>query len=466
MYETVRMSKYNFTAYDDENNLIVYNFLRGLSSLTKITKSDVDKFKSLFMKRTVIYQSDCEKYMEAVGRLIESGILIDTDMDEGILYDSKYYEEIYNKKLSLVILPTGRCNLKCSYCLEAEQTFFRGKMTVKAQDAILKFVQRHIRDYNELQVSWFGGEPLLESQIIKYLSENFIKICNARFIPYSAQTTTNGVFLNSDIFDMMYKQKVFNYMITLDGFKEQHDKLRCTHNGAGTYDTIIENLLKIRDSKQYRFARIIIRINITRNLLNVLDEFITYIDSMFGNDSRFTFLFIPVENYSNVNTSDNDMFISHDELMSHLLNNALYKSKFYSEELKKYLIEPGQGCVSSLKNSYTIAPDLKVYKCCAHYDLSENNIGYIDLNGNLVLDEVLHSKWYLVNEFIKRLSDSCRDCYYMPACTNNGKNCPYQYLKRPSKPIFCPLKNDNFVNALTETVLYAAKRYCCQTISL
>lgn len=466
IHKAVKMSKYNFIVNDYEGNLILYNFLKGLPSLTKIIKSDVDKFSKIFLTDSIIHTSYCEKHVKVIKKLLESGILVYAGADESVLYDAKYYEEIYDNRLDLTVLPTGKCNLNCPYCLELEQPFSRNRMTIEAQSALLKFVQKNIKNHNELYVSWFGGEPLLETQMIKYLSENMIKICKAHLIPYSAEITTNGFLLDNDTFDMLYKQKVYNYMITLDGFKEQHDKLRCTHNGTGTYDTILSNLLWIRNNKQYRFAHINIRINITRAALNVLDEFIYYIDSLFSNDPRFTFLFIPVKNYSTSKPTDDTFFISDEELHIRLHNNAVYTKKFYAEELKTYLINPGQGCLSSRKNSYTITPDLKVYKCCAHYDMRDNNIGYIDLKGNLSINESLHNRWYLINEFIKRSLSSCRDCYYMPACTNNGKNCPFQYLKKSQEVISCPLKDDQFIKTLKETILYASNRYTCQTIAL
>lgn len=109
--KTMKMSKYNFIVNDDNDNLVIYNFLVGLPSLTKIMKTDKDIFRKLFIGKSVIHGSDCEKYKEIVTRLMEVGILVDSDIDEGVLYDAKSYEEIYDNKLYLTILPTGRCVL-------------------------------------------------------------------------------------------------------------------------------------------------------------------------------------------------------------------------------------------------------------------------------------------------------------------------------------------------------------------
>lgn len=461
---TMRMSRYNFLVRDREDNLIIYNFLTGITSLVKIMKLDTDMFSNLFLKAPVIYGSDCEKYMDLTEKLLELGILIDADVNEGIMYNAKSYEEIYDNKLYLTILPTGKCNFNCSYCLESEQSFSREKMSVRAQNAILKFVQKNIHKYNEVHVSWFGGEPLLETSIIEHMSKKLIQICKLRCIPYSAQVTTNGYLLDNDTLEMLYKQRIYEFMITVDGFKEQHDRFRSMHNGEGTYDTIMQNLINIRDNKYYRFAHITIRVNITRDVLNSIDDFITYIDSLFSGDPRFTFLFIPAVNYSKIKPTD-ELFASAQEVLERLNSNSLYMDKLFNKNANTELITPTANCPASLKNSYVIASDLRAYKCDAHYDMEDNCIGFIDMDGNMMIDEVLHGKWYLTSEFLNRTYDGCVGCFYRPACPIGGRNCPYKYLANIQESITCPVKTDGFTEILKRKVLDVADRFTCYVVS-
>lgn len=206
IYKNMKMSKYNISVYDQEGNMIIYNFLTGISSTIKIMKSDIEKFRKVFEKSNITHDYDCEDNLELAKKLLELGILVDADFDEGVAYDANTFEEIYENKLNLTILPTGKCNFNCSYCLEAEQDFSRNRMTQQSQDAILKFVQKNISKYRELHVAWFGGEPLLEVSIIEDLSKKLIRICDSRHITYSASTTTNGYFLAPENFEILYKQ--------------------------------------------------------------------------------------------------------------------------------------------------------------------------------------------------------------------------------------------------------------------
>ena len=465
MYKQMKMSKYNFTVFDPEGNLILYNFLKGLTSLMKVEKQNVNKFQELFLTDKFIESDECKGSIDLVDKMIESGVLVDANANEDILFESKYYEETCVHDLVLTILPTGKCNFNCIYCMESEQNFSRKPMTLESQNAILKYIQKQIHKYKSLRIAWFGGEPLLEPKTIKYLSENIMKICGARYIPYSAQIITNGYTLDADMFDMLYKLKIYTYMITIDGFKEEHDKLRVTHDGKGTYDKIIENLIRIRDNKQYKFAHIVIRVNITTGFLPVLDDFMYYMKSLFGDDPRFAFLFVPAEDYSSDN-SDKSIFVDGKTVSSYLMKNDIYMKEFYSDAFKVHLIHPMSGCPSNYKNSYVIAPDLKIYKCCAHFNMSENSIGEINSSGELIIDEELHSRWYLVDRYLNDEKSECQNCFYLPICSKNKKHCPAKYLR--SKPIdtFCPKKMEQCQDALVENIIYASNNYQCYIADL
>lgn len=339
-------------------------------------------------------------------------------------------------------------------------------MTVDSQNALLKCVQKIIPTQRAMHVSWFGGEPLLCPEIIKKLSNKFMQICNIRHLPYSADIVTNGFLLDADMFDMLYKLNVYNYMITVDGFKEQHDRRRYTHDGRGTYDVIVSNLLKIRDNKQYKFANILIRVNMSRGFLEMLDDFVNFLSSSFSDDPRFSIMFIPVVKFTGSEFPNEDIFSDHKELFSYLFKNHVYLNKFYYDELKISSILPAPKCPSALKNAYVITPELNIYKCNAHYNMNANKIGHINERGDLLLDESLHRKWYLSRKYIRSIPESCYACCYLPCCINIDSGCPVSYLKARPEEIVCPMKDTEQVNHIRETVLYAANKYGCQTLNL
>ena len=459
MSKKFKMSKYNYTIFDDDGNLILYNFLTGLNSLTKVNKDDVKKFNQLFLSCENVEYSSSDEYYRVVEQLIETGILVDENVEESIYCDSFSYENIFDSELVLTVLPTGKCNFKCPYCFEIDKSFCRTAMTIENQNALLKFVQKTISKHTSLTIGWFGGEPLLESQIIKYLSENIIKICNTRFIPYSSEMTTNGFLLDEKMFDMLYKLKIYNYQITIDGTKDHHDKYRVTQNGKGTYDVIMSNLLKIKSSKKYRFARILLRVNVLKDSFERFDEFIDCLSSTFGDDDRFGITFMPVANFSNENANNIEIEkVTSKDIHKKLFENSSYTKTFFNEKEERISsLLPKRKCVAARKNTYVIAPDLSVYKCCIYFDHPTNKIGYINSNGDLVIDESKHRKWYTTNKLFK----SCIDCFYLPVCKSTA--CPIRMYSEKKETV-CSLKNDVFFKKLSENVIYASRHCDCKQL--
>src|SRR3979490_3029402 len=90
------------------------------------------------------------------------------------------------RHLELIILPTERCNFRCTYCYE---DFKLGKMSRKVVDAIKLLLAARVNDLHSLQLSWFGGEPLLAKEIILEVN-NFSKELYAQS-HYSSSITTN-----------------------------------------------------------------------------------------------------------------------------------------------------------------------------------------------------------------------------------------------------------------------------------
>jgi len=466
MLKNMKMSTYNFVTQDNDGNLILYNFLTGLTSLTKIMKNDVEKFRQIFLDNHEISATSLEKYTETVGVLRKAGILVDADIDENILYDAKIYDEAYENKLALTIHPTGKCNFKCPYCFENPQHFHREDMTKEAQNTMIKFVQKEIPNHKALHVAWFGGEPLVAPEIIKNLSEKFIQICKIRHIPYYGEIVTNGYLLDEEMFDMLYKLKVYQYMITIDGFKEQHDKQRFTSDGKGTYETIMNNLLKIRDNKKYKFAQIRIRVNMSNSFLDVADEFLASLAADFADDPRFDFMFIPIVKFSDSKFADKNIAHDSSELFKRLFQNESYKNKLCPEGKKISSIIRLQSCDATKKNAYVITSDLKVHKCNAHYDFDLNKIGKIGLNGDLQIDETIHKRWYLSKRFVEKMSSSCESCYYKPCCARFEPGCPTSYLKKTPDNVPCPLENEDHETEIANTVRYAASKYPCTLCAL
>ena len=132
---------------------------------------------------------------------------------------------------------------------------------------------------------------------------------------------------------------------------------------------------------------------------------------------------------------------------------------FDEREVRIASLMPKRKCVAARKNTYVIAPDLSVYKCCVYFDYSTNKIGYIKANGDLAINEIMHRKWYSMN----KLFASCADCFYFPVCKSTA--CPIR-MQSKKNDSGCALKDDVFYKKLSENIVYASRHCNCKQLDL
>ena len=172
------------------------------------------------------------------------------------------------------------CNLRCSYCFAKDGTYNtpRDYMSFEVGKAALDFLFAHSGNRHNLEVDFFGGEPLMNfdnvKKIVAYGKEKAKSI--GKDIKFTL--TTNGVLLNDAAIEYL-NAEMDNVVISIDGRKEVHDKLRVSPNGKGSYDVALKNAKKfraVRGDKRYY-----IRGTFTRNNLDFSVDALTLNDEGF-----------------------------------------------------------------------------------------------------------------------------------------------------------------------------------------
>ena len=143
------------------------------------------------------------------------------------------------------------CDLRCNYCF-ASQGDFQGERSLMSEDVgkkALKFLVENSGNRRNLEVDFFGGEPLMNFEVVKSLvtyGRSLEKDYNKNF---RFTLTTNGMKLNDDIIDYV-NQHMDNVVLSLDGLKETNDLMRPTINNKGSYDIIVPKFKKLVDKRQ------------------------------------------------------------------------------------------------------------------------------------------------------------------------------------------------------------------------
>lgn len=164
-------------------------------------------------------------------------------------------ENIVNRRMQKMTLQvTQNCNLRCSYCHytsnDGSQRFHSNRvMNLSVAKKALLFLRDHSVDTPDIYIGFYGGEPLLEMQLIKEAVTFAEEIFYGKKINY--MMTTNATLLNDKIISFLEKYD-FNLVISLDGPREVHNKNRVFRDGAGTFDSVIENLkILINNHEKY-----------------------------------------------------------------------------------------------------------------------------------------------------------------------------------------------------------------------
>lgn len=166
-------------------------------------------------------------------------------------------ERILNSKIQQVVLQvTQNCNLRCSYCAYSGKYFNRQhtskRMSLQTAMSAIDFVMRHSFEVKELVIGFYGGEPVLEFELIKKVIEYVETQYPGRNVRFNF--TTNLTLFSDEVIEYILEKKI-DILISLDGPKDVQDKYRVFANGEGSYKVVQKNAKKMRDRSPERFKR-------------------------------------------------------------------------------------------------------------------------------------------------------------------------------------------------------------------
>ena len=192
-------------------------------------------------------EEDIEEAYEEITELKEAGSLFTEDIYENYIDSFKNRQPVV-KALCLHI--AHDCNLACQYCFAEEGEYHgrRALMSFEVGKKALDFLVANSGSRRNLEVDFFGGEPLMNWEVVKQLVEYGRSIEEANNKKFRFTLTTNGVLLNDEILDFVNKE-MGNIVLSTDGRKEVHDRMRPFRNGKGSYDLIMPKFKKVAESR-------------------------------------------------------------------------------------------------------------------------------------------------------------------------------------------------------------------------
>ncbi len=219
-------------------------------------------------------EAEIKEAIEEVNELKKNEQLFTRDIYKDYITDFKKRKTVV-KAMCLHI--AHDCNLACKYCFAEEGEYHgrRALMSLEVGKKALDFLIENSGNRRNLEVDFFGGEPLMNFDVVKEL----VKYGRSKEKEYNKNfrftLTTNGVLLNDEVMEFV-NAEMANVVLSLDGRKEVNDRMRPFRNGKGSYDLIVPKYQKVAESRNQ--TDYYVRGTFTRDNLDFSNDVIHFAD--------------------------------------------------------------------------------------------------------------------------------------------------------------------------------------------
>ncbi|MDR0294951.1 MAG: radical SAM protein [Prevotellaceae bacterium] len=375
--------------------------------------------------------------------LLENNFLVKNDIDEiAEIKKTVYTIDENKKKYELTVNPTMNCNFKCWYCYEThvKQSKMNADIINRVHKLILKIGQNE--ELEEVNLSFFGGEPLLffQKNVIPVIDE-FVLIMNKFNKQFGIGFSTNGYLINDRLLSYFKEKKLKpHFQITFDGYRENHDKVRFISPTKGSYSTILNNIKKLVVNEM--FVRV--RINYADENIEDTHKIAEDLSSIEEKMKKEHLIIDFHRVWQNSKFDDIDVVVNR--------NVEIIRKKGYNVKSSNYCNDTVRGsCYADKRNSAVINYNGDVFKYTARDFTTASREGYLTNEGEIVWEN---------NELERRMkvkfnNKPCLLCRLLPVC--NGA-CSQKALEHLGKHDYCvhsfkETEKDKVVKAMVDVIM-------------
>ncbi|WP_060874104.1 radical SAM/SPASM domain-containing protein [Myroides odoratus] len=428
-----KLSRYKVTTALDQGFTLVYS--TRTSQLLRI-KSTI--FNLIENQKFETINSD------VLLELFNSEILIPADEDEFEIVINSFTKATMASSdiFSYTIQPSGNCQLGCGYCGQNHEKL---NLTDDQSEKIFEYlkIQLNKHNYKEINITWYGGEPLLGINGIRYLSEKLIRYSKSKGIKYKASIITNGLALKRNIFEELVNLKIYHFQITLDGTELLHDNSRFMKiNKGATYKYILKNVINAVKTPIYDEFKcnILIRCNVSKQNYLDIHNLIEEIYKL-KLHTRISMKFEPIHDWGN-NHIDEKIGLT-PEAFGEIEIEYLIKLRQLGFRRNIPLLPTRRfnTCMITSSDSELIDAKGRVTYCwevpfTPEFDFEDSPfiIGEVNNNAHKKNRKKLPlGDWYQDIKY-KKYNTWCKECNFLPVC---GGSCPINWYKgNPACPSF------------------------------
>lgn len=317
------------------------------------------------------------------------------------------------------------CNLRCKYCFASTGDFGTGRkmMTFETGRRAIDFLIEKSEDRENLELDFFGGEPLMNFDTVKQIVEyarSREKECGKRF---RFTITTNGLLLDDDKIDFINKE-MSNVVLSIDGRKETNDNVRIRVDGSGCYDSILpkfKKLVELRGDKEYY-----VRGTFTKYNIDFSEDVFSLYNEGFDQISVEPVVCGSENPYALTEKELSEIFKEYERLAERILENEEKGEKF---NFFHFMLDLDQGpcAIKRLRgcgcgNEYVaVTPDGDIFPCHQFVGIDEFKMGNL-YEGTFNQD--MKSDFAAAHVYTK---PECRECWAKFYCSGGCNANNYMY---------------------------------------
>lgn len=412
----MKQSKYN-CILQDNTGMVIYN--AATYQLVALTP----QLANIFNEGKAAPEKIKAQHAELYDHLLQKGIFVCDDADETEAYIRKREEyERSSGEYTITINPTLACNMSCWYCYESHKNM--PAMSADVKQSVLLLIDKLLADnkLKKLNLSFFGGEPLLYFDKVVVDIINHAKMqCKAFDAKLSIHFTTNAYLLTENVLKQLEGLDV-SFQITIDGGKQVHDSVRKTKGGEPTYARIVEHIHQTLS----RGFSVGVRFNYTAksipSFIDVVKDF-SHLQQEQKQLVNFTFQRV---------WQDNEGDASQVEQQVEHIERAFEQAGLFVNNAKSYIVPY---CYADGVNTAVVNYNGDLFKCTARDFAPKSKEGTLAADGTLRWNERLRKRMS-----IRHGSDTCLQCRIYPICHGG---CSQMKLEAPDGISSCPKGYDD-----------------------
>lgn len=412
----MKQSKYN-CILQDNTGMVIYN--AATDQLVALTP----QLANIFNEGKAAPEKIKAQHAELYDHLLQKGIFVCDEADETEAYIRKREEyERSSGEYTITINPTLACNMSCWYCYESHKNM--PAMSADVKQSVLLLIDKLLADnkLKKLNLSFFGGEPLLYFDKVVVDIINHAKMqCKAFDAKLSIHFTTNAYLLTDSVLKQLEGLDV-SFQITIDGGKQVHDSVRKTKGGEPTYARIVEH---IHQTLSHGFP-VGVRFNYTAksipSFIDVVKDF-SHLQQEQKQLVNFTFQRV---------WQDNEGDASQVEQQVEHIERAFEQAGLFVNNAKSYIVPY---CYADGVNTAVVNYNGDLFKCTARDFAPKSKEGTLAADGTLRWNERLRKRMS-----IRHGSDTCLQCRIYPICHGG---CSQMKLEAPDGISSCPKGYDD-----------------------